>query len=128
MYNLNEGMRTLRMIRGHIMSESWLTTWPYLSPPHVPMTSLANLSPQSSGFVLIWCVLLHWEFRQFAEPANCRNFQIRDFLDPQGPVQLALVPTYMGPGQQSLARTLGPRCGVRSGPRATRARTGPRTV
>src|SRR5271168_4779818 len=73
-------MRTLRMIRGHIMSESWLTTWPYLSPPHVPMTSLANLSPQSSGFVLIWCILLHWEIRQFAEPANCRNFQIRDFL------------------------------------------------
>src|SRR5271168_4399463 len=34
----------------------------------------------------------------------------------------------MGPGQQYLARTLGRPCGVRSGPRSARARTGPRTV
>ena|ERR1700678_570960 len=56
--------------------------------------------------------------------------RVRTRSDPKGrsTKQLALAPTYTGPGQQYLARTLGPPCGVRSGPRSARARTGPRTV
>ena len=56
--------------------------------------------------------------------------RVRTRSDPKGrsTKQLALAPSYTGPGQQYLARTLGPPCGVRSGPRSARARTGPRTV
>ena len=37
-------------------------------------------------------------------------------------------PLYRGPGQRSLAQTLGPPFAVQSGPRSARARTGLRTV
>src|ERR1700678_1471825 len=53
-----------------------------------------------------------------------------DLDRPQGPGQEVAGPgpLYRGPGQRSLARTLGPPFAVRSGPRSVRVRTGLRTV